>query len=136
MMRFLPVLFFTVVLSVCAQDQEIQKQLIQRQQQSDAFTLQLRQSQEALKAPPAARPELETRQLSDRQRLENLGTKQQIEIKPDTPQELRPYERQKADDERRPLTVPAGETPQRTGDEPRPLPAPSGGIFLPPEKPR
>jgi hypothetical protein len=108
MMRALPILLFAIALPVRAQDQEIQKQLIQRQQQSDAFTLQLRQSQEALKAPPAAKPELETRQLSDRQRLENLSTKQQIEIKPDAPQELRPYERQKAEDERRPLTVPSG----------------------------
>jgi hypothetical protein len=136
MMRALPILLLAIALPVRAQDQEIQKQLIQRQQQSDAFTLQLRQSQEALKAPPAARPELETRQLSDRQRLDNLSTQQQIDIKPNTPQELRPYERQKAEDERRALTIPANETPQRTGDEPQPLPTPSGGIFLPPEKPR
>jgi hypothetical protein len=136
MMRALPILLLAIALPVRAQDQEIQKQLIQRQQQSDAFTLQLRQSQEALKAPPAARPGLETRQLSDRQRLDNLGTQQQIDIKPNTPQELRPYERQKAEDERRPLTIPANETPHRTGDEPQPLPTPSGGIFLPPESPR
>jgi len=136
MMRALPILLLAIALPVRAQDQEIQKQLIQRQQQSDAFTLQLRQSQEALKAPPAARPELETRQLSDRQRLDNLGTQQQIDIKPNTPQELRPYERQKAEDERRSLTVPATEPPRRTGDEPQPLPTPSGGIFPPPEKAR
>ncbi|HUN69470.1 MAG TPA: hypothetical protein VMU46_11770 [Burkholderiales bacterium] len=132
MMRALPFLLFAVAFSAAAQDREIQQQLIQRQQQSDAFNLQLRQSQEALKAAPAARPELETRQLGERQRLENLSTQQQIDVKTNTPPELRPYERQKAEDERRALTVPAKETPQRTGDEPRPLPAPSGGIVLPP----
>jgi hypothetical protein len=133
-LRKLPALFLLAAAPSLAQDAEIQKQLIQRQQQSDAFSLQLRQSQEALKAPPAARPELETRQLSDRQRLDNLSTQQQIDIKPNTPQELLAYERQKAEGERRPLTVPAAEAPHRTGDEPRPLPTPSGGIFLPPEK--
>jgi hypothetical protein len=94
-------------LPAIAQDAEIQKQLIQRQQQSDAFNLQLRQSQEALKAPAAAKPELETRQLSERQRLENASEQQLRDVKPETPQELRPQERQKAEDERRPLAAPA-----------------------------
>jgi hypothetical protein len=108
MMRYLPAVFFAVAFPACAQEQEIQKQLIQRQQQSDAFSLQLRQSQETLKAPPSARPELETRQLSERQRLENVSEKQLRDVRPDTPQELRPIERQRADDERRPLTIPSG----------------------------
>ena len=43
--------------AVLAQHQEIQKQLIQRQQQSDAFTLQLRQSQEAPMPPRKWRKE-------------------------------------------------------------------------------
>jgi len=90
-----------------AQDAEIQKQLIQRQQQSDAFSLQLRQSQEALKAPASAKPALEARQLGERQRLENVGERQLRDVKPDAPQELRPQERQQADDERRPLVAPA-----------------------------
>ena len=58
-------LLLACTLPVQAQQQDIQKELIQRQQQSDAFNLQLRQSQEALKAPAAARPALESRQLSD-----------------------------------------------------------------------
>jgi hypothetical protein len=107
MMRFLSVLLFALVFPVSAQDRDIQKQLIQRQQQSDAFTLQLRQSQEALKTPPAAKPELEARQFSERQRLENVSEKQLSEVQPDSPPELRPYERQKADDERRPIVAPA-----------------------------
>ena len=92
--------------SAVAQDAGTQKQLIQRQQQSDAFALQLRQSQEALKAAPADRPVLQSRQIAERQRLENLGEKQLLDVKADTPDALRPYERQKADDERRPLISP------------------------------
>lgn len=90
------------------QEQDIQKQLIQRQQQSDAFTLQLRQSQETLGAPAGRKPELESRQISERQRLDNMSEKQLRDIRPDTHQELRPIERQRTDDERRPLTIPSG----------------------------
>ncbi len=95
-----------LALPAFAQDAEVQKQLMQRQQQSDAFTQQLRQSQEALKAPAAAKPELETRQLIERQRLENVSERQLRDVKPDSPPEFRPQERQKADDERRPLVAP------------------------------
>ncbi len=89
-----------------AQDPGVQRALIQRDQQSAAFGLQLRQSQEALKVTPANRANLESRQLSDRQRLDNMGEKQLLELKPDAPDSLRPYERQKAGDERRPIVVP------------------------------
>lgn len=133
-MRFLLLLLAALALAALAQDQGVQRELIQRQQQSDAFQLQLRQSQERLQVPPndlKRMQELDARQTSERQRLDNLSTKQLIEIKPDTPQELRPYERQKAEDERRPLTVPAKEIPQRTGDEPRPLPSSSPGEVAP-----
>ena len=104
--------------AVLAQHQEIQKQLIQRQQQSDAFNLQLRQSQEAIKVPPGdlkARQELESRQTAERQRLDNVSEKQLREVKPDTPPALRPQERQRADDERRPLTDPSGGIAQPAG---------------------
>lgn len=86
-----------------AQDQAIQRELIQRQQQSEQFNLQLRQSIEAAKVPPgdaARRMEVETRQLGERQRLENVSERQLREVKPDTPQELRPQERTKAEQER------------------------------------
>ena len=53
-----------------AQNADVQKELMQRQQQSDRFNQQLR------------------------------------EVRPETPQALRPYERQKADDERRALDRP------------------------------
>lgn len=93
---------------VCAfaQDAGIQRQLIQRQQQSDAFALQLRQSQAALNAAPARRSELQARQIAERQRFDNLSETQLRDVKPDTPEALRPYERQRADDERRALIAP------------------------------
>ena len=95
-----------IVAPAWAQEQEIQRQLIQRQQQSDAFALQLRHSQENLKVSPDRKQEVEARQLSERQRLENLSERQLREVKPDTLPELRPQERQKADEERRPIVAP------------------------------
>ena len=86
-----------------AQDQAIQRELIQRQQQSDQFNQQLRQSIEASKVPPGdslRRMEVESRQLGERQRLENVSERQLREVKPDTPQELRPQERTRAEQER------------------------------------
>lgn len=88
---------------VLAQDQAIQRELIQRQQQSDQFNLQLRQSIEASKVPPAdaaRRMEVETRQLGQRQRLENVSERQLRDVKPDTPPEFRPQERTRAEQER------------------------------------
>jgi hypothetical protein len=111
MMRYLALLLATVSVPALAQEQDIQKQLIQRQQQSDAFTLQLRQSQERLKVPPGdirSNQEFDARQAGERQRLDNVSAKQLIEVKPDTPQALRPIERQRAADERAPLIIPSG----------------------------
>lgn len=59
----------------------MQRALMQRQQQSDEFALQLRQSQERLQATPgdlSQQQYLDSRQLGERQRLENLGTQQQL----------------------------------------------------------
>lgn len=130
MMRFLAFLLAGIALPALAQEQDVQRQLIQRQQQSDAFLLQLRQSQERLQVPPGDLKriqELDARQTGERQRLNNVSDRQLNEIRTDTPQELRPYERQKAEDERRPLTVPAGEVSQKAPEAPRPLiPAPRG----------
>jgi multidrug resistance efflux pump len=131
--------FAAPTLPVLAQDQGLQRQLIQRQQQSGAFQLQLRQSQERLQVPPGdlkRQQDLDARQVGERQRLDNVSARQLNEIRSDTPQELRPYERQKAEDERRPLTVPAKEPALRTGDEPRPLPASPRGIVQVIEAPR
>lgn len=67
----------TLSLLVCAapafaHDAEIQKQLLQRQQATDAFNLQMRQSQEALRASTGDRQALDTRQFSERHRLREL----------------------------------------------------------------
>jgi hypothetical protein len=139
MMRFSFLLLAALAAPALAQDQGVQRQLIQRQQQSDAFLLQLRQSQERLQVPPndlKRMQELDARQTGERQRLDNLSAKQLIDVKPDTPQELRPYERQKAEEERRPLTVPAGETSPKPVPEPRPLTASPRGIVQVIEAPR
>ena len=114
----LPALLLLAAAPLHAEDQEIQKQLIRRQQQSDAFLLQLRQSQEAVKLPPGdlkARQELESRQTGERQRLDAVSERQLREVRPDTPQELRPIERQRAADERAPLTIPSGGIVQPVG---------------------
>ena len=92
-----------------AQDQAVQRELIRRQQQSDAFTQQLLQSQQLLKIAPGdlgRRREIESRQLGERQRLEQATERQLLDVRSDTPQELRPYERLKAEDERRALIAP------------------------------
>ncbi|MBC7804490.1 MAG: hypothetical protein H7Y16_11490, partial [Candidatus Parcubacteria bacterium] len=84
-LRKLPVLLFLASTPLHAQDQDIQRQLIQRQQQSDAFSLQLRQSQDRLLVPPGnlkRQQELDARQFGERLRLENVGAAQLIEIKP------------------------------------------------------
>ncbi len=109
--KYAALLLLACAAPVFTQDADIQRQLIQRQQQSDAFLLQLRQSQEAVKLPPGdlkARQALDSRQAGERQRLDAVSERQLREVKPDTPQELRPIERQRAADERAPLTIPSG----------------------------
>ena len=127
-MRYSVLLFLACAGSASAQDAGVQRQLIERQQRTDAFNLQLRQTQEALKAPPAERQALEARQLSERQRLDNLSEQQLRDIKPDaqTQPELRPYERQKADMERQPFRGPIIEVPVQ--------PAPKAETILPPRE--
>ena len=95
-----------------AQEQEIQRALIQRDQQSASFALQLRQSQEGDTS----------NHLAERQRLDNLSAQQIQSVTIGMPQELRPYERQRAADERVLLFAPPlvrAQPPQK----PRPLPA-------------
>lgn len=109
-MRLTPFVVLLLAAPAFAQDQAIQRELIGRQQQLDRFALQLQQSQQLLKVDPGdlgGRQAIERRHLVERGRLENASERQLREVKPDTPQELRPYERHKAEEERRPLTVPA-----------------------------
>jgi hypothetical protein len=69
--------------AVLAQERDVQRALIQRQQQSDEFALQLRQSQQRLQLAPGdlnQQQSLESQQLGERQRLENFGAQQQLSI--------------------------------------------------------
>jgi len=107
--RLVAILLAALAAPALAQDQAVQRELIRRQQQSDAFTQQLLQSQRLLKVAPGdlgRRREIESRQLGERQRLEHATERQLLDVRPDTPQELRPYERLKAEDERRSLIAP------------------------------
>ena len=69
--------------SAYAQESDIQRALMQRQQQSEAFSLQLRQSQQRLQAAPGdlgQQQSLDNRYLIERQALENVGAQQQLSI--------------------------------------------------------
>lgn len=104
-----------------AQNAEIQRELIQRQQQSDAFSLQLRQTQEALKVAPAARAALEARQQFERVRLDDVSAAQLRDVRPETPEALRAHERHQAEVERRPFYSPIVEVPYKAAPPPPPL---------------
>ena len=130
-MKTSPLLLLLVALPAFGQNQEIQRELMLRQQQSDAFALQLRQSQELLKVPPAQRPAAESRQLSERHRLENLSAQQLREVRPHADDGLRSYERSRAQEERRTLLSPIVESPVKPRATPRPLiPAPKSNASL------
>lgn len=105
-------LLVLVALPLCAlaQDAAIQRELILRDQQSDSFRMQLQQWQERLAVPPGdlrRQQEVDARQVLERQRLDQVNEHQLRDVKPDTPAELRPYERQRAEAERRPFVTPA-----------------------------
>ena len=104
MMRTVIACLTAVAIPVFAQDQGIQRELMLRQQNTDAFQLQLRQSQERLQVAPGdlrRKQEIDARQFGERQRLDAVSDRQLGEIRANTPQELRPYELQKAAEERR-----------------------------------
>jgi hypothetical protein len=106
--------------SALAQDAEIQRELIRRDQQTDAFSLELRQSQERSRIAPGdlrRRGEVEAYQLRERQRLEGINQRQLLEAGGATAPELRPYERMKAERERRTLLAPAEPVPTGAGRE-------------------
>jgi hypothetical protein len=108
---------------VLAQNTEVQRSLIQRQQATDAFNLQMRQSQETIGARPENRGALEMRQFSDRQRLDSQNEQQLREVQAQqTPPALQPYERQKLDMERTPFRGPVVEVPVRPAPRAEPLP--------------
>ena len=66
-----------------AQDRDVQRALMQRQQQSDEFQLQLHHSQQRLRLAPGdlnQQQDLDSQQGQQRQWLENLGAQQQLSI--------------------------------------------------------
>jgi len=132
MIRILIVFLAALAMPVFAQDQGIQREMMLRQQNTDAFQLQLRQSQDRLHIAPGdlrRQQEFDARQFSERQRLESVSDRQLGEMRADTPQELRPYELQKAADERRPYVLPLGRIIQKPADPVRPLPGlPKGNV--------
>jgi len=117
MRGFLVLVLALVTARALAQEQEVQRALIQRDQQSAGFAQQLKQSQEQVQPAPG-----DNRHLNERQRLENVSGQQLLDVEKDPPQAPRAYERQKAADERTLLFAPPvvrAQEPQK----PRPLPA-------------
>ena len=120
-MRFVAALLI-VATPALAQEQEIQRALMQRDQQSAEFAARLRG------AP-----------LIEQQRRENLSAQQLRNIEKSLPTELRPYERQKAAAEHV-LALPPPVVHAKEPKKPLPLPAkmpcavevvPAGGIEPP-----
>jgi hypothetical protein len=110
------VLLLAFALPALAQEQEVQRALIERDQRTVEFALRLRQSQESPQPAPG-----DERHLRERQALENLGEQQLQSVQKELPLELRAYERQRAADERiLRLPPPVVRVPQP--EEPRPLP--------------
>ena len=98
------VLLLAVALPAFAQEQEIQRALIERDQRTVEFAARLRG------AP-----------LVEQQQLENLSARQLLGVEKDLPPELRPYERHKAASEHvLGLPPPIVRAPQP--HKPRPLP--------------
>jgi len=132
MMRNLGAFLALLAIPAFAQDQGIQRELMLRQQNTEAFQLQLHQSQERLQVAPGdlrRQQEFDARQFSERQRFDAVSDRQRGEIRADTPQELRPYELQKAADERRPYVLPLGKILRKSDDPVRPLPGlPKGNV--------
>jgi hypothetical protein len=105
------VLLLAFALPALAQEQEMQRAIIERDQRTEEFAARLRG------AP-----------LEDQQRLENIGQRQLRDVKKDLPPGLRIYERQKAADERV-LALPPPVVRVPEPENPRPLPAkPLGAV--------
>jgi len=123
-----------------ADDAAVQRALIERDEQTERFGLELRQSQERLGVPsgdPRRRQELEARQLKERQRFDELGERQlesagrPLSPEPATARELRPHAREQAARERRLQLSPPKELQPRAEEPPRPLPGgPPKGVDL------
>jgi hypothetical protein len=94
-----------VALPVLAQEQDVQRALIERDQRTVQFAARLQG------AP-----------LADLQRLENLSARQLLRVAKDLPADLRAYERQQAADAQI-LALPPAVARTQAPARPRPLPA-------------
>lgn len=102
-------LLLAFALPAFAQEQEIQRALIERDQRTVEFAARLRG------AP-----------LIEQQRLENISAQQQLMVEKELPQELRAYERQKAAGEHvLALPPPVVRTEAPAGPRPLPVTMPS-----------
>jgi len=106
----------SLAMPVAAQEDNVHRELIRRQQQSDEFSQQLRQSVERARVPPGdlkGQQEIESRHLDERHQLENLDQQQLERAGQGTPPAFRPQERGRMEEERRPLVAPppAGDLP-------------------------
>ncbi len=99
-----------IALPALAQEQAVQRALIERDQQSALFAARLRG------AP-----------LVELQRLENLSAQHLLNVAKDLPAELRPYERQQAAPTQMPERPPAA-APASVASEVRPLPVKPAGV--------
>ena len=105
-----PFFLLLAALPAFAQEQDVQRALMQRDQQSAEFAARLHG------AP-----------LAEQQRLENLAAQQLLGVAKDLPQELRPYERQKAAREHI-LALPPPVVRENAAEKPLPLPAKMPGV--------
>lgn len=131
-MRLAGLLLFACLSAFAQTEPNVQRELMQRQQQSDSFNQQLRQSQERLTVNPGdmhGRQRLDARQLSEQQRLEDLNAQQLRDTQIPRAPELRPYDRDTAAAARRPFQSPIIEVPVRPAPKPDKLePQPKGNI--------
>lgn len=105
-----PFFLLLAALPAFAQEQDVQRALMQRDQQSAEFAARLHG------AP-----------LAEQQHLESLAAQQLLGVAKDLPQELRPYERQKAAREHI-LALPPPAVRAREAEKPEPLPARMPGV--------
>jgi hypothetical protein len=103
------ILLYFVPFAGMAQEQEIQRALIQRDQQSAEFAARVRDSQES-----ASLQQLHARQLLDAGRP--------LHPDPEIARQLRPYQRQQMADERVLVLPPPVVTLAKPPDRPLPLP--------------
>lgn len=109
-MRRVLLLVLAVAFPALAQEQEVQRALMQRDQQSAEFAARL------CGAP-----------LNEQQRLENLSAQRLLGVAKNLPQELRPHERQKAAREHI-LALPPPVVRAAAAETPLPLPAKMPGV--------